>query len=38
MVHVAPERARICSLRILWDHATLIAQLGIPSLAALKGG
>jgi len=28
------ERGRICSQRILWDHATLTAQLGIPGLAA----
>jgi carboxymethylenebutenolidase len=27
------ERGRICSQRILWDHATLTAQLGIPGLA-----
>ncbi len=28
------ERGRICSQRILWDHATLAVQLGIPRLAA----
>jgi carboxymethylenebutenolidase len=28
------ERGRIRSQRILWDHATLAVQLGIPSLAA----
>jgi carboxymethylenebutenolidase len=30
---VSFERGRIRSQRILWDHATLTAQLGIPSLA-----
>ena len=25
-------RGRVCDQRILWDHATLTAQLGIPSL------
>ena len=29
---VSFERGRIRSQRILWDHATLAAQLGIPSL------
>ncbi len=28
------ERGWICSQRVLWDHATLIAQLGVPSLVA----
>jgi carboxymethylenebutenolidase len=31
---VAFERKRIRSVRVLWDHATLTAQLGIPGLAA----
>jgi hypothetical protein len=30
---VSFERGRICSQRILWDHATLMVQLGVPSLA-----
>jgi carboxymethylenebutenolidase len=29
---VAFERKRIRSVRVLWDHATLTAQLGIPAL------
>ena len=29
---VAFERKQIRSVRVLWDHATLTAQLGIPSL------
>jgi carboxymethylenebutenolidase len=28
------ERLRIRSQRVLWDHATLTAQLGVPGLAA----
>ena len=31
------ERMRIRSQRILWDHATLAAQLGIPGLRATHG-
>jgi carboxymethylenebutenolidase len=31
---VAFERRRIRSVRVLWDHATLTAQLGIPGLVA----
>jgi hypothetical protein len=31
---VAFERRRIRSMRVLWDHATLAAQLGLPVLAA----
>ena len=31
---VSFERGRISSQRILWDHATLTAQLGVPSLLA----
>jgi carboxymethylenebutenolidase len=31
---VAFERRRIRSVRVLWDYATLTAQLGIPSLVA----
>ena len=31
---VAFERKRIRSVRVLWDHATLTAQLGIPALIA----
>ena len=31
---VAFERRRIRSVRVLWDHATLTAQLGLPVLAA----
>jgi carboxymethylenebutenolidase len=30
---VAFERRRVRSVRVLWDHATLTAQLGIPSLS-----
>jgi carboxymethylenebutenolidase len=30
---VAFERKQIRSVRVLWDHATLTAQLGIPGLA-----
>jgi carboxymethylenebutenolidase len=29
---VAFERRRVRSVRVLWDHATLTAQLGIPGL------
>ena len=29
---VAFERRRVRSVRVLWDHATLTAQLGIPAL------
>ena len=32
------ERGRIRSQRILWDHATLTAQLGVPALARLPSG
>src|SRR5487761_788347 len=35
---VSFQRGRISSQRILWDHATLTAQLGIPSLAAPGSG
>jgi len=31
---VAFERRRVRSVRMLWDHATLTAQLGIPGLIA----
>jgi carboxymethylenebutenolidase len=31
---VAFERRKIRSVRVLWDHATLTAQLGLPILAA----
>ena len=31
---VAFERGRIRSVRVLWDYATLTAQLGIPALVA----
>jgi hypothetical protein len=31
---VSFERGRICAQRILWDHATLMAQLGVPSPVA----
>jgi carboxymethylenebutenolidase len=31
---VAFERRRVRSVRTLWDHATLTAQLGLPALAA----
>jgi carboxymethylenebutenolidase len=31
---VAFERKQIRSVRVLWDHATLTAQLGIPALIA----
>jgi carboxymethylenebutenolidase len=31
---VAFERRRVRSVRVLWDHATLTAQLGIPGLIA----
>jgi carboxymethylenebutenolidase len=34
VVIVGFDRGRIRSQRILWDHATLTAQLGIPGLAA----
>lgn len=34
IVVVGFERGRILSQRVLWDHATLIAQLGVPNLAA----
>ena len=32
------ERGRIRSQRILWDYATLTAQLGVPALARLPPG
>ncbi len=32
IVVVAFERGRISSQRSLWDHATLVAQLGVPNL------
>jgi len=35
---VSFERGRICSQRILWDHATLTGQLGIPGFAAPDSG
>jgi carboxymethylenebutenolidase len=35
---VSFQRGRICSQRILWDHATLTAQLGVPSLATSGSG
>ena len=31
---VAFERGRIRSVRMLWDHATLTAQLDLPGLVA----
>jgi carboxymethylenebutenolidase len=34
MTVVGFERGRISSQRILWDYATLTAQLGVPGLAA----
>jgi carboxymethylenebutenolidase len=32
---VSYQRGRIRSVRVLWDYATLTAQLGVPTLAAL---
>ena len=31
---VSFERARIRSQRVLWDHATLVGQLGLPTATA----
>jgi carboxymethylenebutenolidase len=35
---VSFQRGRVSSQRILWDHATLTAQLGIPGLATSGSG
>jgi carboxymethylenebutenolidase len=33
---VSFQRGQICSQRTLWDHATLTAQLGVPSLVTAE--